>query len=711
MFERLGRLVTRRAWWVIGFWTAAIAVLVPLSPGLTTSSGGSSDLPGRYESVRADAAAKRAFPENGGQTALFVVQRQDGAALTRADFTRAETLAEAVNAARVPDVAGARADASAVSDNGKVLPVGVGLAARTGTDQEAADRATKALRAVAARTVAGSDVTAELTGAPALTADAGEAISKAEVTLSVGTIVALILLLALIFRSPVAVVMPLLTVGLVYLAASALVGISSDVLGFEVGPFAPSLLVVILFGVGVDYTLFLLFRYRELMRHSDTADSTAAVAQSVRSVGEAVASSALVVISAFVALSFSDLASSAALAPTLVVSIAVMLLAGLTLVPAVMTVLGPRLFWLNRHWRRPARTDGPSARMARLLADRPRGSAVAATAVVVLLGLAGFGTRIDYDPNSGLPTSYASVTALEDFNAAFPAGAINPTQVILPDRVPTATAERLRGELEDADGVAQALPVQRGRDGTFEIDVVLDAAPYSSAALHTVADVVRPTAHRIAGPQALVGGTSAVTLDTRTATLRDLRVVYLIAALLIAVILGAVLRSVVAPIVVLVLVGLAFLGALGASVLVVQHVQGDPGVSSSIPLLLFLLVVALGSDYTIIMAARLREELHRRPGAEAVRTAARTTIPTIAAAGAVLAATFASLIVTGVTALSQIGLAVVTGILLVAFVVACWLLPATVRLLGHWFWWPRHPRQDAPAPDRAPAGRSPARQR
>ncbi|MGW5047449.1 MMPL family transporter [Streptomyces griseoluteus] len=215
------------------------------------------------------------------------------------------------------------------------------------------------------------------------------------------------------------------------------------------------------------------------------------------------------------------------------------------------------------------------------------------------------------------------------------------------------------------------------------------------------------------------GWRSAVTLDTRTATLRDLRIVYLIAALLIAVILGAVLRSVVAPIVVLVLVGLAFLGALGASVLVVQHLQGDPGVSSSIPLLLFLLVVALGSDYTIIMAARLREELHRRRSVEAVQTAARTTIPTIAAAGAVLAATFASLIVTGVTALSQIGLAVVTGILLVAFAVACWLLPATAHLLGHWFWWPRHPRQDAPSsrdsthqvPECASAGRSPARDR
>ncbi|MFJ5520928.1 MMPL family transporter [Streptomyces griseoluteus] len=331
-------------------------------------------------------------------------------------------------------------------------------------------------------------------------------------------------------------------------------------------------------------------------------------------------------------------------------SIAVMLLAGLTLVPAVMTVLGPRLFWLNRHWRRPARTDGPSARMARLLAHRPRGSAGAATAVVVLLGLGGLGTRIDYDPNSGLPTSYASVTALKDFNAAFPAGAI------------------------------------------------------------TVADAVRPIPHRIAGPRALVGGTTAVTLDTRTATMRDLRVVYLVAALLIALILGAVLRSVVAPIVVLVLVGLAFLGALGTSVRVVQHLQDDPGVSSSIPLLLFLLVVALGSDYTIIVAARLREELHRRPGAEAGRAAAGKTIPTIAAAGAVLAATFASLIVTGVTALSQIGLAVVTGILLVAFTVACWLLPATARLLGDWFWWPRHPRQDAPAPDRAPAERSPARQ-
>jgi len=144
------------------------------------------------------------------------------------------------------------------------------------------------------------------------------------------------------------------------------------------------------------------------------------------------------------------------------------------------------------------------------------------------------------------------------------------------------------------------------------------------------------------------------------------------------------------------MVGLAFIGALGSSVLVVQHLHGDAGVSSSIPLLLFLLVVALGSDYTIIMAARVREELRHSRNQQAVAAAARHTTPTVAAAGAVLAATFATLIITGVPVLSHIGLAVVTGILLVAFLVACWLLPAVISVTGTLFWWPGHPARDTP---------------
>lgn len=708
MFGWLGRVITGRPWWVVGLWLVAAAVLVLLSPGLTTSGGGASDLSSRYEAVRAQQALEQVFPAQAGQSAVLVVTRRDGGTLGPGDLDQARQLAAAITEARIPRVTATNASAAALSPDKTVLPVHVALASETGTDPSAADEVTKNLRSVADRFTAGTSLTAGLTGGPPLTSDSNKAIAKAEVLLAIGTIGALVLLLALIFRSPVAVLVPLLAVGLVYVSATAVVGLLSDWLGFAVSPYAPALLVVILFGVGVDYTLFLLFRYRELLR-KDYSDPVVAVRGALRSVGEAISSSALVVIASFVALLLSDLASNRSLAPTLIVSLAVMLLAGLTLVPAAITLLGERIFWPSRSWRKPSPRPTFAGRLGTRIAGRPR---LVLAGGLLLLAVMAIGTafsRIDYNPNAGLPSSYASVQALARFNQAFPAGALNPVQIVTPAAATDAELTELSQRLSAIPGVAAVRPPNRDpRTSVAEIDVILTPAPYSSAALDLVQKHVRGVAHTgPLGHDTLVGGQTAVAVDTRAATARDFRVVFPLAALFIAIILGALLRALFAPVILLALVGAAFAATFGLSVAVVQGLQGETGLTSAIPVLLYLLVVALGSDYMIIITARLREELHHRPPRAALERAVRHTAPTIAAAGAVLAATFASLLVTGVSVLAQIGLAVVTGILLVALLLACLLVPAATGILGRWFWWPHPPPAlDRPEPEPGDSGRS-----
>ena len=179
--------------------------------------------------------------------------------------------------------------------------------------------------------------------------------------------------------------------------------------------------------------------------------------------------------------------------------------------------------------------------------------------------------------------------------------------------------------------------------------------------------------------------------DVRSASTRDYKVIFPVAALLIVVILAVLLRSAIAPVYLLVGVGLGFAATLGASVIAFQGVQGDPGIVFMMPMIVYLFVVAVGTDYNILLTTRLREEIVEGASPhDAAAMAVAHAGPTVAAAGAILAGTFASLMVTGVKLLSEMGFAVAVGILLVAIVMASTLVPSIATLLGRRIWWPGH---------------------
>jgi RND superfamily putative drug exporter len=254
--------------------------------------------------------------------------------------------------------------------------------------------------------------------------------------------------------------------------------------------------------------------------------------------------------------------------------------------------------------------------------------------------------------------------------------------------------------LAQVPGVGSLMPAADGSpaaissDGTVaQINLLLNTSPYSTAALDLAGDDLRQVAHdqAPAGTTALVGGVSSVFADIRDANNRDLWVIFPVAGVLIAVILGLLLRSLVAPVYLMIAVGLGFMATLGSTVLAFQHVGGRPGLSFSLPIILYLFVVAIGTDYNILMIARLREEA--RAGNDP-RTAAAQAIrhggPSVAAAGLILAGTFTSMLFAGVSFLTEMGFAVSVGIALSAFVMSLFLVPGITALLGHIAWWPGH---------------------
>lgn len=690
MFARLGRLVAAHPWRVIAVWVVAFAVIVPFSPSLAdvTNEDQTSFLPSSTESILAQDLAERHFPASSGATARFVLQREDGQALSAADQSAIGGFARDLQDAEIATVNTVETGPNQVAENETAQLVQVAFQGEAADDP--VKDAVEELRDQAAGLLAGSGLQARLTGDAASTVDTEESFGNAETITFAATFVLILLLVGGIFRSPIAAILPLLTIGLVFLLATSLVALGADTFGFEVDSSLTSLLIVVLFGIGTDYILFLLFRYRERLRVGD--ESRAAVAFSVRRVGEAVASSALVVIIAFSALLPASLGFFRTMAPGLIISVAVTLLASLTLIPAAMALVGPRVFWPSKGWR-TAPTGALFKGLGQFVARRPGRTALASGgAMLALAGGTAFYTA-SYDTTSSLPSDTESAQANEAIRGAFAAGAANPTDVYVSGSAPiaqselTALADQLRA-IEGVDSVAE--PVLSDDRNGARIGVNLTAEATSNAALELAEGPLRDVAHAsTAGDEIRVGGATSAFADIRSALERDMLVVFPIAAFLIALVLALLLRSVVAPLYLLGAVSLGFVATLGAGVALFQGIGSEPGLLFILPVMLYMFVVAIGTDYNILVTTRLREEMQEGNDPRiAAERAVEHAGPTVLSAGVILAGTFASLGLTGISLLVQLGMTIAIGVIIVSFVMATILVPSLSALLGRRVWWP-----------------------
>jgi RND superfamily putative drug exporter len=397
------------------------------------------------------------------------------------------------------------------------------------------------------------------------------------------------------------------------------------------------------------------------------------------------------------ALVLSSLSIFRSIGPALAIAVAVTLLAALTLVPALVTILGKALFWPSKGWAK----EPEAARFAAIgqrLGRRPGVFAAASGLVLAVLAVFALGFNPTFDFNSSLPQDVESTKALTTLQKGLPSGSTDPGTVMLAaDDGHPLTPEELgafKTSLGQAEGVAQVsdgVVSPSGKAAAFSF--VLDRDPGSDASIANVKGPIRTAAHQAApdGTTAYVGGTTSVFVDMQKAMARDYSVVFPVAALVIMVILALLLRSLVAPWYLMASVGLGFGATLGATVLVIQHLKGDSGLIFMLPIYIYLFVVALGTDYNILMIARLREEARegRDPHAAAAE-AVKHAGPTIAAAGVILAGTFASLMLGGNSLIVSMGFALSFGIFTAAFVMAMFFTPALTALIGHRAWWPGH---------------------
>jgi putative drug exporter of the RND superfamily len=718
LFAWLGRAVVRHPWRVIALWVIAAAAVILTSPGLPTTSNESSFLPKNYESIRAMDLQDKAFPQTGKITsaaAIIVFARADGGQLTGADSAQVAAITKTLDAKRIPGIASVTAGPESANHLVRSAMVAMPNSAVNGSGN-ASDSAIKALRADLKPLVAGSHLEEGVTGQAAQSLDSEKSSSNADQIVLLATLALILILLLIIFRSPVIAVLPLIVIGVVSQVATGLIAFVNKALNLNADSSISTILIVVLFGIGTDYILFLMFRYRERLRRGE--DRKQAMVSAVTRVGEVISSAAGVVIFAFLALILSTVSVLRSLGPALAIAVFVTLVAGLTLVPAVVSLLGTKVFWPSKSWQREPR----AARFAALgsaLGRRPALFAVVSGLVLVALAVGALGFKPTFDLSSaGIPASAESQRALATLEKGLPPGSTDPAEVLLHSSsgpLPASELSAYGTSLKALHGVGSvAAPVVSLDHQTADYQVTLSYDPASRQAVGVMKGSIMPGAHAAAPPgtYALVGGTTAVYADIQRAINHDYAVVFPVAAVIILLILMLLLRSVVAPWYLLLSVGLGFGATLGASVLMFQVLSNQAGLVFLLPVYMYLFVVALGTDYNILMIARLREEAREgRDSRQAAAMALRHTGPAIGAAGLILAGTFASLTLAGNTILSQVGFAVSSGIALAAFVMAMFFAPSITALIGHRAWWPGHGDRaaaQAPAsrPDAAGAVRS-----
>ena len=535
------------------------------------------------------------------------------------------------------------------------------------------------LREVAA--IDGVDV--YITGAGGQAADGSEVFEGIDSTLLFATLGIVIVILLFTYRSPVLWILPLFSAVVALMVAQGLIYFLAKYADLTVNGQSQAILTILVIGAGTDYALLLVARYREeLRRHEDRHE---AMAFALHRAAPAILASAATVVTGMLCLLFADLNSTAGLGPVAAIGVAVTYLVMVTLLPALLVVLGRWVFWPKRptYGSPEPLANGMWARIGRRIAVQPRRVWVVTS---VLLAIACLGvTRLD---TGGLPTEdsytqeFESITGQQMLAEHGLADASNTVQV-----VSTAdTGDEVQGAMVGIEGVGEpSEPVAQGEVAFVQATLTGDV---SSQQAFDQVEAVRDAVHEVDGADALVAGWSAVYLDTKEAANRDNLVIIPVILVMVLLILMALLRAVVAPLMLLATVVLSFGAALGISALLFEYVFGFAGSDPGFPLFAFVFLVALGIDYNIFLMTRVREESERlgtRPGALIGLT---STGGVITSAGLVLAATFLVLGTIPMVFLAELGTAVALGILLDTLIVRSVLVTALNLDFGRRIWWP-----------------------
>jgi putative drug exporter of the RND superfamily len=741
------RTVVRYRWPVLVFWVSATVASVVLLPSLASvvRNDTASFLPADAPSVL---AAKLAAPflAPSGATGVLIATDTAGP-LTPADLSAIRSVEDRALRSRPVVSIGE----GAVSVDEQAYSAQVRFAASTAGGGSAGRDAVNAVRAAFG---ASRDPTLSLhlTGSLPILVDQQAAAVRTEATAVVGTTLLIIVLLALAFRAVLAPLVALAPAGLALALAGPLIAESTHV-GVDISSLLQLLLTALVLGAGTDYGLFLLFRYRENLATGMSTDEAIVAAGS--RVGTSITFSALTVICALLSLLLASFGLYRGVGPGLAIGIGIVLVVELTLLPALLSIVGPRLFWPSQV-RLESRGTGVWGRIASRVVRQPVRALVGGVLILgalsaFLLGYAPSG----FNPGGAIAGSDSSTgqTALEEHFGEIAVGATDvvirfrssvwtapslldragdelwtsgrfssvtgpldaggrylpPREVTRlyatlgpPEHLPLVDTKELHGlpaSLYAAYRVAAQYVTEDGRTVLYQTSLRAGSAGSTAAmqAIPSVRSAVQVIARSVGATRWGVTGQAPGAADVSTISGQDVVRILPVVMLVLAVLLGLLLRSVMAPLYLVASVVLSYTASLGLAVLIFVTIGGQLGINFTLPFFMFVFIMALGEDYNILVMSRIKEEAAELPLRSAVPRALGTTGTTVTTAGLILAGTFGVLALTTTGQVRQIGTGLALGILLDTFLVRTLLVPSTVVLLGAWNWWPLRAWTGAPS--------------
>jgi RND superfamily putative drug exporter len=739
----MGRFVLRFRWMIVAAWLLAAGLLVALVPEPDPSANElRSFLPDDMPSRRAAARLGEAFPrESGLSEAVVIFERRDGE-LSPGDMAAVARVAEGLRreAGRSGALSGATvaapADLAYLEEMGLRNPT----VSRGGEAGQAAivavrlpasfvtNRSAEAVRRIQHVVRDEGDLPAGL--AAAVTGDAAyghDYAAAAEIshrrTLWV-TLTAVVAILLLVYRAPIAAAIPLCSISVAAAVAMRLLSLGQGV-GMHVGTGEKIFVFVLLYGAGIDYSLLFISRYRELFDAG--AGHPGAAEGGLNATFGAILASAVTDTCGLLMLCFARHAAFRTTGPAVAVALLTALAAAVTLVPALLAIVGPRAFWPSgRMGRVGARRLWP--KVAAVVVRRPGLAMALVLALLAAPAVRGASLRWVYDTLATLRGDYDAPRGAAMVRRHWPVGEIAPVKIVVEaprarsgdewrrasrrltaaigevagvrdvrsltqplgreaealrdlraeadtPLLPPALRQQFRAELERARRLA--LDGYVGAGGrVMRLEAVLDHEPFALPAMNAVRAIRRTAGAAAEGMQVRVAGATAETIDVQAVTQRDfIRVGALALAVIFAVVL-VLLRDAILSAYMVAATVLSYLTTLGATCWVFTALLGAPGLDWKVQVFLFVVMVAVGVDYSIFLAARFRQEARHVAPAEAMERAVVATGPVISSCGLIMAATLGSLMAGDLALLVQLGFALALGMLIDTFVVRPVLLPA-----------------------------------
>ncbi|UJL46779.1 MMPL family transporter [Virgibacillus sp. NKC19-16] len=531
-----------------------------------------------------------------------------------------------------------------------------------------------------------TDLNLYVTGPAGIATDTNDLFSRADLVLIMSTVGIILVLLVVIYRSPLLALIPLVAAGVVYLIVAQLLGLLGKA-GLLMSTQSISIMTILLFAAVVDYSLFVFSRFREELKTHENKHDAMKIA--MRGTGLPVFYSSGTVLAAMLILIFASLGDYQNFAPIFGTTLVVIMLASVTLVPALFTFFGRKSFWplIPRVGQSPVKTNSFWSKVGRFVTKKPIVS-VSIIGLFILVS-ASNSLNLDYEFNilKSFPENMPSREGYEIVEENFEAGSLAPTTVLFEGKEAVSEDEQevLMKNLSEQPLVSSVRVDQMMDDETvISYSMTFEENPYEAQTMDAL-ETIRNDSDAIVEASNLNGdlffaGETATSVDDRSLNNRDLILIIVLETILIFAMLIFLTRSFKMPLYMMGTILVSFAAALGLGMFLTSLFFDIDTISNRVPVYAFIFLVALGIDYNIMLVSRFMEEREKYPIKKAVEIAVANTGGVISSAGIILAATFAVLMTQPIQLLFVFGFIVAVGILIDTFLIRGVLLPGLLVL-------------------------------